>query len=99
MESLKLKCIECGGTMDVDPSKKVLACPYCGSKQLMVDSDEVKIAEINANRDTKIQEIKTKNEVMIKFLDVIGKMDPYVILIISLFLMGIVVGILSEIFK
>lgn len=41
-----LKCKSCNGTMEVDSKKEVLKCPYCGSSDLLIDSDEVKIQKI-----------------------------------------------------
>lgn len=49
MAMISLKCNECGGILDVDDQKKVLFCPYCGSKELLVESDAVKIEQIRSN--------------------------------------------------
>ena len=48
METISLKCKDCGGIVEVDPSKNVLFCPYCGSKAMIPESDKVKIARIKA---------------------------------------------------
>ena len=55
IKTIRLKCQECNGTMDVDESKHVLSCPYCGSKKLLVDSDEVKIEQIRSNERVDIE--------------------------------------------
>lgn len=47
METIKLKCQNCNGTLDVDPNREVISCPYCGEKTLVPESDEVKIAKSN----------------------------------------------------
>ena len=49
MEVVSLRCKECGGVIDVDSSKNVLFCPYCGSKTMIPESDQVRIARIKAN--------------------------------------------------
>lgn len=46
MAGISMRCKECGGTLEVDKGKEVLFCPYCGSKGLIEESDEVKIKRI-----------------------------------------------------
>jgi len=66
METISLKCKDCGGIVEVDPSKSVLFCPYCGSKAIIPESDQVRIARIKANerieREKERQKAKTKRE-------------------------------------
>lgn len=50
MNKLKLKCVECGGVLEIDSDRKILSCPYCGSKQLIIDSDDVRIQEIKSDK-------------------------------------------------
>lgn len=45
MNIIKLKCKECNGTMEVDKEKGIICCPYCGSKELIDESDAVKIVK------------------------------------------------------
>lgn len=51
-KTIKITCEDCGGVMEVDPNKSVLTCPYCGSKKLIAESDEVTIARINKEADS-----------------------------------------------
>ena len=53
-----MTCTNCSGTLEVDDSKSVLFCPYCGEKTLLIDDRAVKIAEIEA--DVKKEEIYSK---------------------------------------
>lgn len=46
---IRLKCSECQGIMDVDFDKQVIQCPYCGSKSLLIESDEIKIEQIRSS--------------------------------------------------
>lgn len=66
METISLKCKECGGIIDADPSKNVLICPYCGSKSMIPESDQVRIARIKANerieREKERQKSKRKHD-------------------------------------
>ena len=50
-QTIKLTCEDCGGILEVDASKTVLTCPYCGSKKLVPENDEVTIARINKEAD------------------------------------------------
>jgi len=45
MKIIQLRCGSCGGMLDLDENeaRTVLFCPYCGSKSLMTESDDVKI--------------------------------------------------------
>ncbi len=40
---IKLKCKHCGGEMSIDSDLQEITCPYCGQKQVLLDSDAVKI--------------------------------------------------------
>lgn len=46
-KSIKLRCEECNGILEVDPEKQILSCPYCGSKKFIQESDEITIARID----------------------------------------------------
>ena len=42
MPTISLRCKSCGGIMVADGGREIVSCPYCGSKELIEDSDEVK---------------------------------------------------------
>ena len=50
-KAIKLTCEDCGGEMNIEAGRNVLTCPYCGSKKLIAESDEVTIARINKESD------------------------------------------------
>ena len=50
-KTIKLTCEDCGGEMNIEAGRNVLTCPYCGSKKLIAESDEVTIARINKESD------------------------------------------------
>lgn len=54
---VKLTCEDCGGTMDIDSDRKVMVCPFCGSKKIVLESDEVKIAHIQAEAEIEKQRL------------------------------------------
>lgn len=60
METISLRCKECGGTIEVDPSKNITFCPYCGSKSIISESDQVKIARIKAEERIEREKEKQK---------------------------------------
>lgn len=41
-----LQCKNCGGNLTVDAQREVLICPFCGSKELITDSDAVAVEKI-----------------------------------------------------
>lgn len=73
-KTIKLTCEDCSGILEVDPERPILSCPYCGSKKLIQESDEVVIARINKAADAERmrhekemreleEEIRTKKEI------------------------------------
>ena len=46
-----LSCRACGATLTQDDDAKVFRCPYCGAKQLLEESENVKLARINADKE------------------------------------------------
>lgn len=50
---IRLRCSECGGTMD--NQNGILFCPFCGSKELIDESDAVKIEQIRNNTAKEIE--------------------------------------------
>lgn len=46
---IHLTCQNCGSSMTFDDDKQIVACPYCGSKELLLESDDVKIERIKSN--------------------------------------------------
>lgn len=47
-KSIHLKCRSCNGIMSVDTERTVLSCPYCGSKEFIIENDEVTIERIRS---------------------------------------------------
>ena len=61
VKSKQLRCQNCDGIMNVEEDKTVLLCPYCGSKELLIENDSVKIAKIKsqAQKDIEIEKQQT----------------------------------------
>ena len=47
-KKIQLRCKACGGSMEVQNGQNVLLCPYCGSKEMIVESDKVSVARIHS---------------------------------------------------
>lgn len=61
----KLRCKDCGGELQFDSqNRNVLYCPYCGSSNIVVESDIVKIFQIGSDliRDVMDRRRKAKEE-------------------------------------
>lgn len=41
-------CRNCGGIMDMDEDGEMLTCPFCGTKEMIVESDAVKMQKIRS---------------------------------------------------
>ena len=64
MKIVNAKCRNCGAELSIDPGKTMLFCPYCGTKLLIIDGDEVKTerAKADAYRDVELAREETKRE-------------------------------------
>lgn len=60
--TVSLVCAHCGGTMTIDKDSSVLMCPYCGSKELIRENDNVKIAKIKNDTQKEIEIKKMEYE-------------------------------------
>ena len=64
--SIQLKCKNCDRTLLIEKNKDILFCPYCGSKELIIESDAVKIQKIKLQTYKEIELEKQKIELMPK---------------------------------
>ncbi len=48
-----MKCRQCSGTLTMDKEGDILVCPYCGSKELLLDSDNVAVEKIKQQTEFK----------------------------------------------
>ena len=64
-KTIKMKCQSCGGVMDADEDEPVLICPFCGSKELIVESEAVTIERIRSKtfREIAAEKNKTLKEI------------------------------------
>ncbi len=60
LRKVSLVCEQCGGTLLVDDAKEVMACPYCGSKTLIIESDAVTMERIrtSAQKEVELERIR-----------------------------------------
>lgn len=64
MKIVDAKCKNCGAELSIDSGKTMLFCPYCGTKLLIIDGDEVKVeqAKADAYREVELAREETKRE-------------------------------------
>lgn len=60
--SKRLECRHCGGIMDVDETRNVKVCPYCGSKELVEESDQVTMQRIKSHAWKEVQKDKEETK-------------------------------------
>ena len=62
--TIQLKCKACDGTLKVDADREVLLCPFCGSKELINESDEVIIQRIKSRtyKEVEFEKMRFKDE-------------------------------------
>lgn len=64
-KTIKLRCERCGATMESDKDNVSIYCPHCGSKELVVESEEVKISKIKlaqTKADKELKEVELQRE-------------------------------------
>lgn len=57
-KTVKLRCQDCNGIMNVDRDKEIISCPYCGSARMLLESDDVRIEKIKSNKMLETLRIK-----------------------------------------
>ena len=62
MRTISLKCKDCNGTLDISEDQEIIFCPYCGSKNLIVESDEVKIERIREENKRQMEQDRIDQE-------------------------------------
>ena len=66
--TIHLQCRSCGGNRDVDRNQSLIFCPFCGSKELLVDSDAVAVEKFRQQTEFKkweredLQQQREENE-------------------------------------
>lgn len=60
--SKRLECRHCGGIMDADETRNVKVCPYCGSKELVEESDQVTMQRIKSHAWKEVQKDKEETK-------------------------------------
>ena len=91
METISLKCKNCGGIIEADASKNILSCPYCGAKEMIPESDQVRIARIKAEerieRERERQKTKRFSDNMLSYA-----MIATVVSLVIIAIMGVIAG-------
>lgn len=63
-KTIQLRCAACGGTLEVKEDSQILTCPYCGAKELIIESDDVKKERIRAKakKEMELEKLKYDEE-------------------------------------
>ncbi len=62
--TIQLRCKDCGGIMEASPDEKAVVCPFCGGKELILDSDQVAAQKIQstAYKEVEMAKLQQKKE-------------------------------------
>ena len=66
--TIHLQCKSCGGNLDIDRNQSLIFCPFCGSRELLIDSDAVAVEKIRQQTENKkweredLQQQREENE-------------------------------------
>ena len=61
-EKIQLRCKSCNGTLIGNANSPILQCPFCGSPEIIVESDLVKTQRIKSNEHITIEKEKINYE-------------------------------------
>lgn len=70
VKTILLRCRQCNGELSIDDKQQIMCCPYCGSKEIIIESDTVKAAQIHANAYRDIEFGKQQTAVKMKQMDI-----------------------------
>lgn len=71
--AMYLKCKNCNGEMEIYENQSLLCCPYCGSKEVIMESDVVKIAKIKTGAYRDIEMTKQYTAVELNKIQIAEK--------------------------
>ena len=60
--TIKLTCKNCNATMEVNADTQEVTCPYCGSKEKILDSDAVAVEKIKSNTYKEMEYARMENQ-------------------------------------
>ncbi|MBQ6154116.1 MAG: zinc-ribbon domain-containing protein [Ruminococcus sp.] len=65
-KTVTMVCSKCSGTMTVDEQNNSVVCPYCGSRELILESDAVKVEKIKteAQKEIEFKRLEQENRVL-----------------------------------
>ncbi|MCH5194505.1 MAG: hypothetical protein J1F11_11120 [Oscillospiraceae bacterium] len=62
VKTIQMRCKVCDGVMTVDENNTIMMCPYCGSKELIQESDNVIIERIKSETNKDIESKRLEYE-------------------------------------
>ena len=64
MAIITMICEACNGRLEVDENRRVIFCPYCGAKKMIIESDDVKKEQIkyDAYRDVSLGSLEIERQ-------------------------------------
>lgn len=65
-KTITMVCGKCNGTMTVDEKNKTIVCPYCGSKELILESDAVQVEKTRseAYKEVELKKLEQTDRVL-----------------------------------
>lgn len=61
-QTARMVCNSCHGSLNIENYGEILICPYCGSKDLVIDSDVVKMHRMDIQKEIEIKEIEHRHK-------------------------------------
>lgn len=70
VKTILLKCKQCNKNMNISENERILYCPYCGCKEMIIENDSVKTASIHANAYRDVELGKQQTVLKMKQMDI-----------------------------
>ena len=64
VKKMSLRCKSCGAVMSIDENNREFYCPFCGEKEILLDSDTVAAEKVrsSAYKEVEMEKIRQKKE-------------------------------------
>lgn len=68
LRRVSLICSSCGGALSVDKDSTVLMCPFCGAKELILESESVEIEKIRSEslKEIELEKIRSAERIRLR---------------------------------
>lgn len=65
VRTILMRCKNCNGELTINENKNLILCPYCGSKEIILESDTVRAAQIHSQAYLNVEMTRMENQMRV----------------------------------